>query len=110
MLEILSQRPQPSLWQVVEDRIEFCVACKEDAFCWIAAGNSNHVKFYCGACFLKLDANKLQDEKPQVVFRKAIVRRSREDVDKLIAEFNTVVQVPDVHAKNKEQVEPTEEE
>ena len=59
---------------------------------------------------MKLDANKLQDEKPQVVFRKAMVRRSREDVDKLIAEFNTVMQVPDVHVENKEQVEPTEEE
>ena len=28
-------------------RIEFCVAYKEDAFCWIAAGNLNCVKFYC---------------------------------------------------------------
>ena len=88
MLEILSQHPQPSLWQVVEDRIEFCEACKEDAFYWIAGANLQHVKLYC---FLKLDTNKLQDEKPQVVFRKAIARRFREDVDKLIAEFNTVV-------------------
>ena len=84
-------------------------ACKEDAFCWIAAGNPNHVKFYCGACFLKLDANKLQDEKLQVVFKKAMARRSVEDVDKLIAEFDIVVQVPYVHLENAEQVEPTEE-
>ena len=38
MLEILSQHPQPSLWQVIKNRIEFCETCKEDAFCWIAAG------------------------------------------------------------------------
>ena len=76
----------------------------------LGAANPHHVKFYCRACFLKLDTNKLQDEKPQVVFKKALVRRSREDVDKLITEFNTVVQVPNVHLENKEQVEPTEEE
>ena len=59
---------------------------------------------------MKLDANKLQDEKPQAVFRRAMARRSGEDLDKLIAEFNTVVQVPDVHLENEEQVEPTKEE
>ena len=58
---------------------------------------------------MKLDANKLQDEKPQVVFRKAMARRSVENVDKLIAEFDTVVQVPYVHLENAKQVEPTEE-
>jgi len=110
VLEILAQRPQPGKWQVIEDRTEFCGACKEDAFCWIAAGNPKHVKFYCGACFLKLDANKLQDEKPQAVFRRAMARRSIEKVDELIAEFDTVVQVPNEHLENAEQVEPTEEE
>src|SRR3984957_5951472 len=38
-----------------------------------------------------------------------MARRSIEKVDELIAEFDTVVQVPYVHLENAEQVEPTEE-